>query len=438
MGQIFVSYSRRDTETVDRIVGEMKDANMDVWIDREDIKAGNQWRVQIVEAIDTCDAFVLMLSSSSAASDNVRKEIDLAQDSGRKVFAILLEPVKMPAEIRYQLAGLQFIDVQMLGFEKAISQLIDTLHVHTSSLKPVVEKKTCQVELVIKGIDLKSFNAEMKEQLLDYMAQLSNAKRSNLEIASLAAGSVHVFMDMPYPSAYELKTLALNRDKRFKKVRVTALRLAGNKKFVNTSLGILTATASVGFLQALWLGTPAMLGSVVGVTFGKGLTILIGAVVITGLAISSSNAIAPLLLAASPTPEATIPINDTVPTQTLTATPIPTNTILQETPTLTATPSPTPTPQNPLVLEDTICWFGPGTLYDVVGTLKMDTRLKILGRSRDGEFLIVEHPDFNSPCWVRVKDLQIEEGIDIFDYEIDTPPPPPPPTPKPTKISLTP
>ena len=41
MGQIFVSYSRRDTHKVDRIVGAMKGSGLDVWIDREDIKAGN-------------------------------------------------------------------------------------------------------------------------------------------------------------------------------------------------------------------------------------------------------------------------------------------------------------------------------------------------------------------------------------------------------------
>ena len=85
MTQVFTSYSRRDTEVVDTIVGKMSQAGITVWIDREAIKAGNTWRVQIVQAIDTCNAFVLMLSPNSAASDNVRKEIDLAQDSGRTI-----------------------------------------------------------------------------------------------------------------------------------------------------------------------------------------------------------------------------------------------------------------------------------------------------------------------------------------------------------------
>jgi hypothetical protein len=83
MAQVFTSYSRRDTQTVDTIVEKLSQAGISVWIDREAIRAGNQWRVQIVQASDTCHAFVLMLSPSSAASDNARKEIDLSQDPER-------------------------------------------------------------------------------------------------------------------------------------------------------------------------------------------------------------------------------------------------------------------------------------------------------------------------------------------------------------------
>jgi hypothetical protein len=169
MSHIFISYSRRDTETVDRIAGSLTDSGLDVWIDRQDIKAGNQWRVQIVQAIDTSDAFVLILSPSSIASDNVRKEIDLAQDSGRTIFAVMLEPVKLPAEIRYQLAGLQFVDVSMLGFGKAVSQLVDTVNEHVAALRVVDVPKSRQAELVIQGVNLKDFSAEKQKQLLDFV-----------------------------------------------------------------------------------------------------------------------------------------------------------------------------------------------------------------------------------------------------------------------------
>ncbi len=130
MSHIFISYSRRNIETVDKFVNTLAQTGMDIWLDREDIKAGDSWRVQIVEAVDGCDAFVLMLSKESAASVNVHKEVILAQDSSRPTYVVMLEEVRLPAQIRYQLAGLQFINVPLLGFEKSTQVLTDALQRH--------------------------------------------------------------------------------------------------------------------------------------------------------------------------------------------------------------------------------------------------------------------------------------------------------------------
>ncbi len=279
MGHIFISYSRRDAKTVNRIVGAMEDSGMDVWIDQEDIKAGNTWRVQIVQAIDTCDAFVLMLSPNSAMSDNVRKEIDLAQDSGRTIFIMMLAPVKLPAEIRYQLAGLQYIDLSMVGFDKAVGLLNDALVKHQAKLKPAIESSTRQVELVIQGIDPTFFGAEKQEQLLEFISHLSSANRSQLKIVNITAGSVHAFIEMPATFAFGLKTLALNRDGRFKRFGVVSLRILGDQKFINISFGILTTTATISLLKALWLRIPPLFSSIFGAMTGKILTVLITFVV---------------------------------------------------------------------------------------------------------------------------------------------------------------
>ena len=252
MTHVFVSYSRRDKEVVDRMVTAMEQAGMTVWIDREDIRAGNSWRVQIVEAIDTCDAFVLMLSGNSAISENVQKEIILAQDSTRKTFVVQLEPMKLPAEIRYQLAGLQFIEMQNLGFDKALSQLTTAVGAHLSTLE-AKKKGTRQVELVIEGIDLAAFDADKQEQLLEFIAKLGNTDKSHLKIASLAPGSVHVVVEMPAEPAFQLKTAALNRDSRFKSFGIKALRIIGDAKYIYIPLGVLIATAKLGLLQLLWL-----------------------------------------------------------------------------------------------------------------------------------------------------------------------------------------
>jgi len=357
MSEVFTSYSRRDTERVDQVVEEMKESGLSVWIDREAIQAGNQWRVQIVQAIDTCDAFVLMLSPNSAASDNVRKEIDLAQDSGRTIFAMLLEPVKLPAEIRYQLAGLQFVDAQMLGFEKAANQLITTIKEYLKKLKPAAQTAARQVELVIQGVDVSAFGPDKQQQMLDFISKLAETDKSKVKIEKITEGSVHIFMKMPTAAAYLLKTLALNRDARLKQFGITALKLAGNRKYVNVASGQLTQMATVGPLMSLWLKVPALLSSVVGPTVGRLLTIAAALLVLAGvftgaligtdqISVSSTPTVVQLTPTLTPTPT---PTATHTPMYTPTYTPTATNTFA---PLWTQTPRPTKRPKiNTAVVE---------------------------------------------------------------------------------------
>ena len=105
MSHVFVSYSRKDSETVDHIVARLDEDKFDTWIDREEIHGGDLWREEIVEAIDNAYAFVLMLSPDSVASDNVRKEVDLSEQAGKALVPLLLAPTQLPSAFRYPLAG---------------------------------------------------------------------------------------------------------------------------------------------------------------------------------------------------------------------------------------------------------------------------------------------------------------------------------------------
>lgn len=445
MGQIFISYSRRDTEIVDQIADQMEDAGLDVWIDRGAIKAGDTWRVQIVEAIDTCLAFVLMLSPNSADSDNVRREIDLAQDAEGPFLPLMLEPVEIPREIRYQLAGQQFIDVQMLGFEKAVDQLIETIKDHLKKIQPAVDEATRQVELVIQGINLKDFTSEKQDQLLDFLAQLSNSDRSQLQLANLGAGSVRAFVDMPASSAYKIKTLALNTDKRFKQVGITCLRLQGEKRFVNTSFGVLSKTPTLSLLQTLWLKIPPLLRSTFGARVGKFLTILVAVFVLAGvglaapqifgvptipIAISTTTPIATKTIKPTSTPT-TLPTETFTPSPTITLTSAPTFP-----PTPTATITPVPTYQ---VLRGTVqleyadgtlsCRYGPGEPYLYKYGLNHRARVEVGGqmeiRSGDQLAIWLYLPEgFQKPCWVNAKHIELDGDISSIepDYYPDKTP----------------
>ncbi len=92
MGHIFISYSRQDQDLADKIIRVLAKTGAKVWIDREGIAGGVKWRREIVEAIDVSDALLLALSPNFVKSDNVRRELDLAEVVFNEIFRLRVSP----------------------------------------------------------------------------------------------------------------------------------------------------------------------------------------------------------------------------------------------------------------------------------------------------------------------------------------------------------
>jgi hypothetical protein len=111
LSKIFISYSRADKSIVDEFINQLEAAGHPVWVDREGIRGGEQWRQEIVEAIEQNDVFLLVLTHNSIKSDHVRTEVDLAKESRKKIIPVAMQRVEIPTSMKYQLAGLQRINM---------------------------------------------------------------------------------------------------------------------------------------------------------------------------------------------------------------------------------------------------------------------------------------------------------------------------------------
>jgi hypothetical protein len=121
----------------------------------------------------------------------------------------------------------------------------------------------------------------------------------------------------------------------------------------------------------------------------------------------------------------------TLPAATPTPSAIPT---ASQTPAPSDTAAPTSTPQNPLILETTLCWKGPGAQYEVVSALKKDERVELIGQGSLAGWWIVDNPIYHDPCWAQARHIQVEPGYNTAALPIFTPPPSP--TPSPTNTSV--
>ena len=63
MPDIFISYSRKDSEQAEQLAELLASAGLSCWIDKAGIDLATSWSKEIVQAIDQCQAFVVLLST---------------------------------------------------------------------------------------------------------------------------------------------------------------------------------------------------------------------------------------------------------------------------------------------------------------------------------------------------------------------------------------
>ena len=105
MSHIFISYSHKDKEYVEKLEQKLIEEGFNVWIDHR-IDYGSQWTEAIENAIDTCDAYIVVMSADAKKSPWVRREVIHAERRKKPFFPVLLD-----GEFWFSLGDIQFVDV---------------------------------------------------------------------------------------------------------------------------------------------------------------------------------------------------------------------------------------------------------------------------------------------------------------------------------------
>jgi len=103
---IFISYSRKDQDYVNKLVDALRKQELPWWLDNK-IDYGDQWTREIEENLKKCQVFLLVMSPSSKESDWVQRELTFAQDLKKPIFPLLLA-----GERWFQVINIQMTDVQ--------------------------------------------------------------------------------------------------------------------------------------------------------------------------------------------------------------------------------------------------------------------------------------------------------------------------------------
>jgi len=95
MGHIFISYSRKDVVYAEKLINALRREGFNPWLDADELGAGTQWEKRLKKQIETCDAYLVIMTPKAYNSDWVPNELVAAKSKGKPIFPLLLEDTEL-------------------------------------------------------------------------------------------------------------------------------------------------------------------------------------------------------------------------------------------------------------------------------------------------------------------------------------------------------
>lgn len=128
---VFISYSRKDANIVDRIDKELKRYGIESFIDRSGIELGKDFGEIIAESIYECSIVLFVWSENSNQSEHTANEIALAVEFEKTVVSFKIGTFKPSPKLAYRLVRFNRIDavtyneVKIVELGAKIAQILD-------------------------------------------------------------------------------------------------------------------------------------------------------------------------------------------------------------------------------------------------------------------------------------------------------------------------
>jgi hypothetical protein len=118
----FISYSRVDSNFVDKLEADLRVRGIQTWVDRSKLEGGQDWAHEIENAITRHDIFILVMSPDAMSSDYVRMEYQIAFRLKKRFLPIAYRECQMTPEVAAQTK--QFFDFFGNPYAAALPKLI--------------------------------------------------------------------------------------------------------------------------------------------------------------------------------------------------------------------------------------------------------------------------------------------------------------------------
>ena len=124
---VFISYRQEDRAAAERVCDVLERSRVDCWIAPRDLPLTDDWPEAIVDGIEQCHTFVLILSQNCQRSRHIARELELADSHALRIVALRIEDVQPPPQLLFFLGNVQWLDAFGDRFDAALARLADAM-----------------------------------------------------------------------------------------------------------------------------------------------------------------------------------------------------------------------------------------------------------------------------------------------------------------------
>jgi len=138
---VFISCAERDMDKAHEICEYLEQSGIPCWTYFRDMLPGDSYRSEIINAIESSVAVLLVLSPDSSRSSQVANEVRYSLDQRLQIVPILIEKGALSHEMSLLIGHLTYIDVSSARWPEGLKEVVKTL----AQLIPHIENSTTQV-----------------------------------------------------------------------------------------------------------------------------------------------------------------------------------------------------------------------------------------------------------------------------------------------------
>ena len=139
--QIFVSHSAKDSAFANATVAKLESQGLRCWIAPRDIIPGKEWGASIIEGIESCKLFLIILSGNSVMSQQVLRELERAVAKNLVIVPVRIEDVALQGSMEYFLSAVHWLDAIDAPTEARLEELSRKIQTILDTTSPKIDTK---------------------------------------------------------------------------------------------------------------------------------------------------------------------------------------------------------------------------------------------------------------------------------------------------------